>query len=99
MVLKIKSLNLAQDSAVSIIHLEKNGMKRFFGIKNSLLLLSGLLLQTGLFAAPGPPPMGGPPCWPPPCLPIDGGVLFLMIAGILLGGWKIYSSFYKKKAA
>ena len=74
-------------------------MKRPFGIKASILILSGILVQAGLLAAPGPPPMGGPPCWPPPCIPIDGGVIFLLIAGALLGGWKIYTSYYKKKAA
>ncbi|MFI5149126.1 MAG: PID-CTERM protein-sorting domain-containing protein [Bacteroidia bacterium] len=74
-------------------------MKRSIARKTLTLLLSGLLIQTGLLAAPGPPPMGGPPCWPPPCLPIDGGVLFLLVAGMLLGGWKIYSGFYRKKAA
>jgi hypothetical protein len=52
-------------------------------------------------AGPPPPPGGGsgaPPCWPPPCIPIDGGVGFLIAAGVLLGGWKIYSA-YKKKLA
>ena len=46
------------------------------------------------FAAgpPGPPGGGGsnPPCWPPPCVPIDGGLSFLMVAGALYGGKKIY---------
>lgn len=26
-----------------------------------------------------------PPCWPPPCIPIDGGVGFLAAAGLALG--------------
>ena len=35
------------------------------------------------------PPVGGaPPCWPPPCIPIDGGVGFLALAGALYGGRK-----------
>jgi len=29
-----------------------------------------------------------PPCWPPPCIPIDGGVSALFVAGLLLGGRK-----------
>lgn len=34
-------------------------------------------------------PVGGPPpCWPPPCIPIDGGVGALIVAGALLGGRK-----------
>jgi hypothetical protein len=31
-------------------------------------------------------PIGGPPpCWPPPCIPIDGGLGLLIAAGALLG--------------
>lgn len=34
-------------------------------------------------------PIGGnPPCWPPPCIPIDGGLTALIAAGALLGGKK-----------
>lgn len=33
---------------------------------------------------------GDPPCWPPPCIPIDGGLSFLMMAGAVLGGKKAY---------
>ena len=44
-----------------------------------------------------PPPGGGgdPPCWPPPCIPIDGGIGFLIVAGIVYGGKKAYDSFKK----
>ena len=46
---------------------------------------------------PGPPGGGGtPPCWPPPCVPIDGGVLFLAAAGIAYGSKKAYD-FTKKQ--
>jgi hypothetical protein len=31
---------------------------------------------------------GQPPCWPPPCIPIDGGLSLLVAAGALLGGKK-----------
>jgi hypothetical protein len=50
-------------------------------------------------AAPPPPPGGsaGPPCWPPPCIPVDGGVSFLIVAGAAYGAKKIYDS--RKKAA
>ena len=40
---------------------------------------------------PPPPPSGGPGCWPPPCVPIDGGISLLVAAGVLYGGKKIYS--------
>lgn len=41
---------------------------------------------------PGPPGggPGGPPCWPPPCVPIDGGISFLLVAGAIYGGKKVY---------
>jgi hypothetical protein len=47
------------------------------------------------FAQPpgGPPPSGGDtnvsPCWNPDCVPIDGGVGFLIAAGAVLGVKKI----------
>jgi hypothetical protein len=48
-----------------------------------------------LISAPAPPPSGGttgPACWPPPCVPIDGGIIFLIVAGALYGVKKIYDS-------
>jgi hypothetical protein len=55
-----------------------------------LVVLSG---QT-LLAAP-PPPAVNPPCWPPPCIPIDGGISALIIAGAAYGAKKLYNK--KKK--
>lgn len=57
-------------------------------MKNALryaLLTAALLLPfAGVIMAQG---VGGPPpCWPPPCIPIDGGVSLLVAAGALLGG-------------
>ncbi len=50
------------------------------------------------FAQPpgGPPPGGGttggdPPCWDPACIPIDGGIGFLIAAGAALGIRKLYN--------
>lgn len=43
---------------------------------------------------PGPPGGGGggggsnPPCWPPPCVPIDGGIVYLMTAGMAIGVYR-----------
>ena len=65
-----------------------------------------IILIVSLFAAPllskaqppGPPGGGGggnPPCWPPPCVPIDGGISILLVAGLLYGGKKLYG--YNKK--
>lgn len=36
-----------------------------------------------------------PGCWPPPCVPIDGGIVFLIAAGAAYGSKKIYD--YKKQ--
>jgi hypothetical protein len=44
-------------------------------------------------AAPDPPP----PIPPPPGLPIDGGLLILVIVSLLFAFYKIYT--YKKRAS
>jgi hypothetical protein len=36
-----------------------------------------------------------PGCWPPPCVPIDGGIVFLIAAGAAYGSKKIYD--FKKQ--
>jgi hypothetical protein len=42
-------------------------------------------------AGPPGPPMGPGTCWPNPCpIPLDGGISFLIAAGVALGGKKIY---------
>lgn len=28
---------------------------------------------------------GAPPCWPPPCIPIDGGISFFTFLSVLFG--------------
>ena len=38
---------------------------------------------------PPPPPGGGPPCWPPPCIPINKGLIFLAIAAFLLATYQL----------
>ncbi len=48
---------------------------------------------------PGPPGGGGdPPCWPAPCVPIDGGIGFLIAAGLAYGGKKAYSTIKTKRS-
>lgn len=59
----------------------KISLRLLLAIAAVLLPFAGVLL-----AQPGPP--GGPPCWPPPCIPIDGGLSLLIGAGALLGGKK-----------
>ncbi len=68
---------------------------------NLYLLITVLFIAFPLFMNLGfsqPPPPGGggtQPCWPPSaCIPIDGGLGFLMAAAVALGAKKIYD---KKK--
>ncbi len=53
-----------------------------------LLLLCFLLVAPLIGALMAQPGAGGAPCWPPPCIPIDGGLSLLIGAGALLGGKK-----------
>ena len=75
-------------------------MKNKFRI--SLLVAFVLLLGVLNSYAQVPPPVSGggtgtPSCWPPPCVPIDGGISALIIAGAALGGKKLYDS--RKKSS
>lgn len=66
-----------------------------------LLILFFTLFFTAFcvaLAPPPPPPPGGPGCWPPPCIPIDGGISLLIAAGAIYGGRKLYSKQKEKNA-
>lgn len=62
------------------------------------LIYTGVLFLLICFAkdmnAQPPNPGGGgnetPNCFPPPCVPIDGGLSWLLIAGVAYGGKKIF---------
>lgn len=62
-------------------------MKKLFVVLVILVLSLTPDLITRVCAQPPPPPGGttGAPCWPPPCVPIDGGIVFLIAAGVGLG--------------
>ena len=69
-------------------------------MKNSTkhTLIAGILVAVSYLAQAAPaPPIGGgvPACWPPPCIPIDGGVSFLIAAAAVYGGKKLYDSHKK----
>lgn len=51
----------------------------------------------GVALAP-PPPDPTPGCWPPPCVPIDGGISLLIAAGAIYGGKKLYSNQKEKNS-
>lgn len=55
--------------------------------KNIFLLLIVAFTTTISFGQAVPPPIPPPP--PPPGLPIDGGIFWLFIAGILFGVKKL----------
>ena len=70
-------------------------------IISALITLALSVGTTDLAMAAGPPgPPGGggdPPCWPAPCVPIDGGIGFLIAAGLAYGGKKAYKIVKDKK--
>ena len=70
-------------------------MKKTYKIIAAFLLALPLLMNEAIAQ---PPPPTGPPCWPPPCVPIDGGVSYLVFAGILLGTITLYFSNKKRLA-
>ena len=74
-------------------------------MRNHIKILLTLSLIMFVFAALGQPaggdppsgPGGGdPPCWPPPCVPVDGGLSFLIAIGAAYGGKKAYGILKKK---
>ncbi|HKC67637.1 MAG TPA: hypothetical protein VKG26_05365 [Bacteroidia bacterium] len=64
-------------------------------IKNIFTVLFIFVVNV-MFSAPAAPPGGGshPACWPY-CVPIDKGLVFLIIAAGLYGGKKLYD--YQKE--
>lgn len=69
-------------------------------MKKYKILAAILFITTftgSIYSAPPPPPTGGPGCWPPPCVPIDNGLVFLILAGIAFVAKKIYNS-YKRSS-
>jgi hypothetical protein len=75
-------------------------MKSF--ILKSCLFVMLLVASSALYAQPAGTPPGGPsggsnpPCWPPPCIPVDGGISVLIAIGAAYGSKKAYD-FYKTK--
>ena len=59
--------------------------------KKILFFIFVLINYKFAFAGPPPPPPPTPGCWPPPCIPIDGGISLLIAAGAIYGGKKLYN--------
>ena len=64
----------------------------------ALLFIFSSPMQAQPTQPPGPPGGGGGPgCWPPPCVPIDGGISWLLLVGAAYGGKKIFDSAKKEE--
>lgn len=63
-----------------------------------LLISASIALHAQPAGSPPGGPSGGsnPPCWPPPCIPVDGGISVLIALGAAYGSKKAYD-FYKSK--
>lgn len=57
--------------------------KKFLLIINFTFLILFFHSQPGGGGLPGGG--GAPPCWPPPCIPIDGGISFFTFLSVLFG--------------
>lgn len=68
-------------------------MKKIFVL---FVLFAAICFAQELKAQPPDPGGGGggstPDCFPPPCVPIDGGLSWLLIAGTVYGGKKLYNA-------
>lgn len=54
-----------------------------------LLVLALIVAPAVIFAQPSSG-SAAPDCFPPPCIPIDGGTTLLIAAGVAIGGKKAY---------
>lgn len=69
-----------------------------------IVMIFVIINMTGENALAGGPPNqpggggGGPTCWPPPCVPIDEQLGFLLIAGLAFGGKKAFDLSKEKNA-
>jgi len=68
-------------------------MKKIYQLIFVLLLLS---VPVVVFGQPSSP-QTNPGCFPPPCIPIDGGATLLIVAGLAIGGKKAYDLRNKEK--
>jgi len=54
-----------------------------------VMVLPEVILAQGPPSPPSPPGGGGPPCWPPPCVPINNGLIFLAFAALLIATYQL----------
>jgi hypothetical protein len=67
--------------------MKKSGLALF-----SLIILFVLTGIQTLHAQPPPPPPpgGGPPCWPPPCIPVDNGIIVAISVAVIFGAFFVF---------
>jgi hypothetical protein len=68
-------------------------MKRLIPI---LVILAVVLIPSVIMAQPSSG-TSAPPCFPPPCIPIDGGASLLIMAGLAIGGKKAFDISRRQK--
>ncbi len=77
-----------------MLHSLKNNISIKFIILSLCLGFGIKAFSQGPPPPPPPPPptttKAGPACWPPPCVPIDNGILILAIAAFAYGANKLY---------
>ena len=78
------------------LHSHLNSNFKYLMKAINIFLLFLFIFSANIGFAPPPAPGGGtnPSCWPH-CVPIDGGVVFLIAAVGLYGALKLYS--YRKR--
>jgi hypothetical protein len=52
-------------------------------VRKIIIVIMFFFVLKNIFAQPGPPPE--PDCWPPPCIPIDGGISFFTFLSVFFG--------------
>lgn len=60
------------------------------------LIIILVMYISPVFSQPPPPPPP-PPCWPPPCnIPINGGIMFVLLLGVAYGTFILYKTKKRK---
>ena len=59
-------------------------------MKKNLVTFFLLVFSIYVFSQPGSPPGPSNNCWPPPCIPIDGGLSIFTVISMFFG-YKLYS--------
>jgi hypothetical protein len=72
-------------------------VNKYFILAAIILLVLVVGIQTG-HAQPPPPPNEEPPCWPPPCIPVDNGILYATLAAVVFGAVTLFKSFRTRAA-